>query len=50
MVTEATAMSLEGTANEDQIMVVAGEAIVAGRQVLNHTIRGEIQKREGKTC
>ena len=49
VVTEATAMSLEGTANEDQIMAVAGEAIVAGRQVSNHTIRGEMQKKEGKT-
>ena len=46
---EATAMSLEGTANEDQIVAVSGEAIVAARQVLNHTIRGEVQKQEGKS-
>ena len=41
---EASATSLEGTANEDQVVAVSGEAIVAARQVLNHTIRGEVQK------
>ena len=35
--------------SEDQIVAVSGEAIVAARQVLNHTIRGEVQKKEGKS-
>ena len=42
-------MSLEGTTNEDQIMDVSGEAIVTANQVLNHTIRGEMQRRKGKS-
>ena len=46
---EATAMSLEGIANEDQIVAVSCEALVAARQVLNHTIRGGMQKKEGKS-
>ena len=46
---EATAMSLEGTENEDQIVAVSGKSTVAARQVLNHTIRGEVQKKEGKS-
>ena len=46
---EATAMSITGTANEDQMVAVAGEALIAARGVLNHTIRGKKQKELGRT-
>ena len=39
-------MSLEGTSNEDHVVAVSGEAIVAARQGRNHTIRGEVQTKE----
>jgi hypothetical protein len=37
-------MSLEGTASEDQIVAVSGEAIVAARQVLDRTIKCKIRE------
>ena len=45
---EATAMSLEGTTNEDQVVAVSGEAIVAARQAKCSTTPSEVKYKRRK--